>query len=68
MKSKNIFSDENVKLKVETKNYNEQVLKKAYQVKLSKLAAPDRIFRDNFKSEVQNLPNIQRRIYQQIST
>jgi predicted alternative tryptophan synthase beta-subunit len=25
---KNIFSDENVKLKVETKNYNEQVLKK----------------------------------------
>ncbi|WP_419494940.1 alpha-2-macroglobulin family protein [Chryseobacterium bernardetii] len=53
---KNIFSDENAKLKVETKNYNEQVLKKAYQVKLSKLAAPDRIFRDNFKAEVQNLP------------
>ncbi|WP_347216279.1 alpha-2-macroglobulin family protein [Chryseobacterium sp.] len=53
---KNIFSDENAKLKVETKNYNEQALKKAYQVKLSKLAAPDRIFRDNFQSEVQNLP------------
>ncbi|WP_160137536.1 alpha-2-macroglobulin family protein [Chryseobacterium sp. c4a] len=53
---KNIFSDENTKLKVETKNYNEQNLKKSYQVKLSKLAAPDRIFRDNFKSEVQNLP------------
>lgn len=53
---KNIFSDETARLKVETKNYNEQVLKKSYQVKLSKLTAPDRIFRDNFKSEVQNLP------------
>ncbi|WP_029297190.1 alpha-2-macroglobulin family protein [Chryseobacterium hispalense] len=52
----NIFSDENVKLKVETKNYNEQNLKKSYQVTLSKLQAPDRIFRNNFKSEVQDLP------------
>ncbi|PWN58496.1 alpha-2-macroglobulin family protein [Chryseobacterium viscerum] len=52
----NIFTDENVKLKVETKNYNEQNLKKPYQVKLSKLTASDRIFRDNFKSDVQNLP------------
>lgn len=51
-----IFTDENVKLKVETKNYNDQNLKKPYQVKLSKLTAPDRIFRDNFKSDVQNLP------------
>lgn len=53
---KNTFSDENVKLKVETKNYNEQAVKKSYQVKLSKLAAPDRIFRDNFKTAIQNLP------------
>ena len=53
---KNTFADENVKLKVETKNYNEQNLKKPYQVKLSKLEAPNRIFRSNFKSEVQNLP------------
>ncbi|WP_313090251.1 alpha-2-macroglobulin family protein [Chryseobacterium flavum] len=53
---KNTFSDENIKLKVETKNYNEQVLKKPYQVKLSKLSAPDRIFRDNFKAEIQNRP------------
>ncbi|WP_137904611.1 alpha-2-macroglobulin family protein [Chryseobacterium sp. 2VB] len=52
----NIFTDENVKVKVETKNYNDQNLKKPYQVKLSKLTAPDRIFRDNFKSDVQNLP------------
>jgi uncharacterized protein YfaS (alpha-2-macroglobulin family) len=53
---KDVFSDENVKLKVETKNYNEQNLKKSYQVKLSKLQAPDRIFRSNFKDAVQNLP------------
>ncbi|WP_144281076.1 alpha-2-macroglobulin family protein [Chryseobacterium echinoideorum] len=52
----NVFADENVKLKVETKNYNEQNLKKPYQVKLSKLETPNRIFRDNFKNEVQNLP------------
>lgn len=53
---KNIFSGENVKVKVETKNYNEQLLKKSYQVKLSKLQSPDRIFRNNFISEVQDLP------------
>lgn len=53
---KNTFADDNVKLKVETKNYNEQNLKKSYQVKLSKLETPNRIFRDNFKAEVQNLP------------
>ncbi|RLJ33120.1 MG2 domain-containing protein [Chryseobacterium sp. 7] len=52
----NIFTDENVEVKVETKNYNDQNLKKSYHVKLSKLKAPDRIFRDNFKSDVQNLP------------
>jgi len=53
---KNTFADENVKLKVETKNYNDQNLKKTYQVKLSKLEAPSRIFRSNFKNEIQNLP------------
>jgi uncharacterized protein YfaS (alpha-2-macroglobulin family) len=53
---KNTFSDENVKLKVETLNYNEQDLKKSYNIKLSKLAVPNRIFRDNFAAEVQNLP------------
>ncbi|EJL69181.1 alpha-2-macroglobulin family protein [Chryseobacterium populi] len=52
---KNVFADENLKLKVETKNYNEQNLKKSYQVKLSKLDAPDRIFRNNFNTEVQDL-------------
>ncbi|MDQ1161632.1 uncharacterized protein YfaS (alpha-2-macroglobulin family) [Chryseobacterium sp. SORGH_AS 447] len=53
---KNVFSGEPVKVKVETKNYNEQNLKKSYKVKLSKFEVPDRIFRDNFKSEVQDLP------------
>lgn len=53
---KDVFSDENLKLKVETKNYNEQNLKKSYRVKLSKLQAPDRIFRNNFKDAVQNFP------------
>ncbi|OCK51389.1 hypothetical protein BA768_16470 [Chryseobacterium sp. CBo1] len=52
----NAFDDENIKLKVETKNYNEQNLKKSYQVKLSKLEAPQRIFRSNFEFQVQNLP------------
>ncbi|HBV17642.1 alpha-2-macroglobulin family protein [Chryseobacterium carnipullorum] len=53
---KNTFRDENVKLKVETLNYNEQDLKKSYNVKLSKLQTPNRIFRDNFAQEVQDLP------------
>ncbi|WP_294306541.1 alpha-2-macroglobulin family protein [uncultured Chryseobacterium sp.] len=53
---KDAFSDENVKLKVETKNYNEQNVKKSYRVKLLKLQAPDRIFRSNFKDAVQNYP------------
>jgi hypothetical protein len=53
---KNTFADENVKVQVETKNYNEQNLKKSYQVKLSKLEAPNRIFRSNFKHEIQNFP------------
>jgi uncharacterized protein YfaS (alpha-2-macroglobulin family) len=52
----NVFSDENIKLKVETKNYNEQNLKKSYQAKLSKLEAPNRIFRNNFKTVIQDLP------------
>ncbi|AZI23201.1 hypothetical protein EIH07_09190 [Chryseobacterium taklimakanense] len=53
---KDRFTGENVKIKVETKNYNDQNLTKSYSVKLSKLEAPKRIFRDNFKDEIQNLP------------
>ncbi len=54
----NVFADENVKLKVDTKNYNEQDLKKSFHVKLAKLQEPKRIFRDNFKSKIQDLPQL----------
>ena len=53
---KDTFSDENVKVKVETKNYNDQNLKKSYNVKLSKLVADERIFRNNFELHIQDLP------------
>ena len=53
---KDRFTDENISVKVETKNYNDQNLKKPYTVKLSKLEATKRVFRDNFKEEIQNLP------------
>lgn len=54
----NYFTDESVQLKVETKNYNEQNLKKSYQVKLSKLEEPPLVLRNNFQSEIQNRPNL----------
>ncbi|MBD8081166.1 alpha-2-macroglobulin family protein [Chryseobacterium caseinilyticum] len=53
---KNVFDDESIRLKVETKNYNEQNLKKTYQIKLSKVKSPERIFRSNFEDYTQNLP------------
>ena len=52
------FSDEAIKLNVDTKNYNDQILKKSYNVKLEKLAEPKQIFRDNFASAVQDLPKL----------
>lgn len=55
---KNTFDDEKVTLKVETKNYNEQNLKKSYQVKLSKLKSNERIFRNTFKEVVQDFPQM----------
>ncbi|HBR10701.1 MAG TPA: hypothetical protein DD740_00530 [Chryseobacterium sp.] len=54
----NTFSDEVVKLNVDTKNYNDQILKKSYNVKLEKLVEPKQIFRDNFASAVQDLPKL----------
>ena len=54
----NTFSDEAVKLNVDTKNYNDQILKKSYNVKLEKLEEPKQIFRENFASVVQNLPKL----------
>ena len=55
---KDPFADENLKIKVETKNYNDQNLKKSYQVKLSKLQPKERIFRSNFENEIQDLPQL----------
>ena len=52
----NTFSDEAVKLTVDTKNYNDQILKKSYQVKLEKLEEPKQIFRSQFENTVQDLP------------
>lgn len=55
---KDSFTDENIKVKVEIKNYNNQNLKKPYQVKLSKLVPQERIFRSNFENEIQDLPKL----------
>ena len=52
----NTFSDEAVKLTIDTKNYNDQILKKSYQVKLEKLEEPKQIFRSQFENTVQDLP------------
>ncbi|WP_312750309.1 alpha-2-macroglobulin family protein [Epilithonimonas hominis] len=54
------FSDEKIELKVETKNYNDQILKKSYNVKLEKQEEPKQIFRENFASVVQDLPKLSR--------
>ncbi|UOE41987.1 MG2 domain-containing protein [Chryseobacterium suipulveris] len=53
---KDTFTDEPIKVQVETKNYNDQNLQKSYTAKLSKLKQPDRVLRDNFKSQIQDLP------------
>ncbi|SIT00445.1 Uncharacterized conserved protein YfaS, alpha-2-macroglobulin family [Kaistella chaponensis] len=55
---KDSFNDEQIKVKVETKNYNDQNLKKSYQVKLSKLQPKERIFRTNFENEIQDMPKL----------
>ncbi len=54
----NTFSDETVKLNVDTKNYSDQILKKSYNIKLEKLEEPKQIFRENFASVVQDLPQL----------
>ena len=52
----NYFSDENISVKVATKNYNDQNLQKSYHLKLEKLEEPNRIFRTNFSNEIQDFP------------
>ncbi|MDR2205511.1 MAG: hypothetical protein LBE36_05080 [Flavobacteriaceae bacterium] len=54
----NAFADESVKLKVETKNYSGETLQKPYNVKLSKLEEPNRIFRNNFQRQIQDFPSL----------
>ena len=56
LSDQDFFTDENVKFKVETKNYNDQNLKKSYQVKLSKLQPKERVYRTNFENQIQDLP------------
>ncbi len=51
-----ISSGEAIKIKVETKNYNDQNVNKPYQAKLSKLITPHRVFRQNFNTAIQNSP------------
>lgn len=58
LSDQDFFTDENVKFKVETKNYNDQNLKKPYQVTLSKLQPKERIFRTNFENQFQDLPKL----------
>ena len=53
---KDSFADEAVIIKIETKNYNDQNLKKSYQVKLSKLQPKERVFRTNLENQIQDLP------------
>lgn len=50
------FTDKEVAIKVETKNYNDQNLKKSYHAKLSKMLPSERVFRNNFENAVQDLP------------
>jgi len=59
------FTDENIKFKVETKNYNDQILKKSYTAKLSKLLSQERVFRTNFESEIQNAPFFSKEVFVQ---
>ncbi|MFC4687286.1 alpha-2-macroglobulin [Epilithonimonas pallida] len=61
----NTFSDEDVKLNVDTKNYNDQILKKSYNLKLEKLEEPKQIFRKNFASVIQDLPQLSKKEFVQ---
>ncbi|WP_027376418.1 alpha-2-macroglobulin family protein [Kaistella palustris] len=62
---RDFFTDENVKFTVETKNYNDQNLKKSYHVKLSKLQPKERIYRSNFESQIQDLPKFSKSEFSQ---
>jgi len=57
---KEASSDDELKIKVKSFNYNDIPLQKNYNVKLVQLKQPERILRDNFKNKVQDLPNMSR--------
>lgn len=61
----NYFSDENINIKVETKNYNNQILKKSYTAKLSTIKPEERIFRNNFENQIQDFPVLSKEIFVQ---
>lgn len=52
------FADEPVRIKVQTKNYNEQPVNKSYHVKLTKLTPDERIYRSVFEDDIQDLPKL----------
>lgn len=53
---KEASTDKEIKTKVATNNYNDQPLKKSYQVKLSKLKGEERVLRNNFSYSIQDTP------------
>ncbi|MBD8081165.1 alpha-2-macroglobulin family protein [Chryseobacterium caseinilyticum] len=53
-------ANEDLKVKVESFNYNDVALDKSYKVKLMQLKQPERILRNNFKNNIQNLPKMGR--------
>lgn len=53
-------ANEDLKIKVESFNYNDIALDKSYKVKLLQLKQPERILRNNFKNNIQNLPKMGR--------
>lgn len=55
---KNQFTDERIHIKVQTENYSGQPLGKPYFVKLTKLKSPERILRNTFKTEIQDVPQL----------
>jgi len=50
------FSEDLIKIEVKTKNYSDQDLDKTYHARLSKLETPSQIFRNTFRSKIQDMP------------
>lgn len=50
------MSDDDIKIKVALKNYNDKRPEKLYTARLEKLKNTERLYRSNFKNEIQDLP------------